>query len=70
VLIVVGRLVRVVVDTLSAGSASSVESAVSVVVATKACASPGESDGVSATIGRTLGVVTTTQLGPDHELPL
>ncbi len=56
-------------ETSSAGSESSDKSVESVVVPTNASASPGKTSGVKTETGVTLGVVTTTHRGPDHELP-
>ena len=50
-------------------SVASDDSADSVVVAAKACASLGDTNGIKTETGA-LGVVTTTHRGPDHEPPL
>ena len=54
----------------SGDSVASDESADSVVVAAKACASLGDTNGIKTETGAALGVVTTTHRGPDHDPPL
>jgi len=65
-----GLLPCVLSDSSAAGSEASDGSADSVVVSTKACASPSKTSGVNAARGMTVGVVTTTHRVPDHEPPL